>query len=69
MTKVKLYEKKIKDSRRSLYLDFYPPIINPQTRRPTRCEHLQLYIYERPRIETEKNHNKETCLLAENIRA
>lgn len=69
MTKVKLYEKKIKDGRRSLYLDFYPPIINPQTRKQTRREHLRLFIYERAKTETEKNHNKETRLLGENIRA
>ncbi len=69
MTKVKLYEKKIKDGRKSLYLDFYPPIMNPETRKPTRREHLKLYIYERPKSETEKNHNKETKMLGEAIRS
>ena len=69
MTKVKLYEKKIKDGRKSLYLDFYPPIINPETRKATRREHLKLYVYERPKNETEKKHNKETKMLGEAIRS
>lgn len=69
MTKVFLREKKLMHERRGLYLDFYPPIINPDTGKPTRREHLRLFVYERPKAETEKNHNKETRLLAEYIRA
>ena len=69
MIKVFLREKKLKHGKRGLYLDFYPPIVHPETRRPTRREHLRLYVYERPRIEAEKEHNKETRALAENLRA
>ncbi len=69
MAKVFLREKKLKHGKRSLYLDFYPPIINPNTRTPTRREHLKLTIYERPKTEIEKNHNKETKLIGEHIRA
>lgn len=69
MTKVKLYEKKISGGRKSLFLDFYPPITNPETRKPTRREHLKIYLYERPKNETEKNHNKETKMLGEAIRS
>src|SRR5215204_1029565 len=69
MSKVFLREKKLKNGKRGLYLDFYPPITNPQTRQPTRREHLRLYVYEKPKTETEKEHNKETKLLAENVRA
>lgn len=54
MAKVFLREKKIKHDKRSLYLDFYPPVIHPKTRKPTRREHLKLYVYERPKTETEK---------------
>lgn len=65
--KVNLREKKIKNGKRSLYLDFYPPIIadGKQTRR----EFLSLYVYEKPKTETERNHNKETRMLAEHNRA
>jgi integrase len=69
MTKVFLREKKLKNGKRGLYLDFYPPIINPETQKPTRREHLGLYIYERPKNETERDFNKETKMLGENIRS
>ena len=52
-----------------MYLDFYPPIPHPETRKLTRREHLKLYIYERPKTETEKDHNKETKILGESIRS
>ena len=67
--KVTLREKRLKDNRRRLYLDFYPPIIKPDTGKPTRREFLSLYLLEKPRNEHERPHNKETLLLAENIRA
>jgi integrase len=69
MTKVFLREKKLKNGKRGLYLDFYPPVINPETQKPTRREHLGLYIYERPKNETERDFNKETKMLGENIRS
>ena len=69
MTKVKLYEKKIKDGRKSLYLDFYPPIPKLGTNKTTRREILGLYVYERPKNEAQREYNKETRMLAENIRA
>jgi hypothetical protein len=65
MVKVFLREKKLKHGKKGLYLDFYPPIVHPQTAKPTRRENLRLYLYERPKAETEKNHNKETKLLGE----
>jgi len=55
--------------RRSLYLDFYPPIPHPETRKPTRREHLKLYIYEKPKTDLERNHNKETKILGETLRS
>ncbi len=67
--KVTLREKKISDGRKSLYLDFYPAIPNADTGKETRREFLGLYILERPRTEVEKQTNKETKILAENIRA
>ncbi|GAA4416775.1 site-specific integrase [Nibrella viscosa] len=66
---VSLREKPISDGRKSLYLDFYPPILHPDTGKPTRREFLGLYVYAKPRLEIERQHNKETRLLGENIRA
>lgn len=68
-TKVFLREKKMSGGRRSLYLDFYPPITHPVTGKPTRREFLRLEILERPKTEMDKTQNKETRALAENIRA
>lgn len=68
-TKVKLRQRAISGNRQSLYLDFYPPIPHPETGKPTRREFLGLYIYEKPKTPIDKQHNKETLQLAENIRA
>lgn len=67
--KVFLREKKMTKGRRSLYLDFYPPILHPETRKPTRREHLKLFIYEKPKTELERDHNKETKILGETLRS
>ena len=66
--KVKLREKPISKKRKSLYLDFYPPIPNPKTGKPTRREFLKLYIFEKPKNPIDKKHNKETLQLGEQIR-
>lgn len=81
MTKVSLRVKKISDKKESLYLDFYPPITNPTTGKPTRREFLGLHI--NPETITDKDgnvkkiklnpidkqHNKDTKKLAEDIKA
>ncbi|MVM34030.1 tyrosine-type recombinase/integrase [Spirosoma sp. HMF4905] len=65
--KVTLREKKISGGRKSLYLDFYPPIPNPETSQLTRREFLGLYLFEKPRTEPDKLHNWETKELAARI--
>lgn len=55
--------------RKRIYLDFYPPIPHPQTGKTTRREFLELYLFEKPLTPTDREHNKETKILAENIRA
>jgi len=67
-TKVKLREKNISGNRQSLYLDFYPPIPHPETGELTRREFLGLYIFAKPKNPTDKQHNKETKQIAEQIR-
>ena len=69
MTIVFLREKKLLYGKGGLYLDFYPPITYPETLKKTRREHLLLNIFEKPKTEAEKEHNKETKMLAENIKA
>ena len=67
-TKVSLRQKKISKGRKSLYLDFYPPIPHPETGKPTRREFLGLYIYEKAKTPINKQHNTETLKIGESIR-
>lgn len=66
--KVKLRQKAISGNRKSLYLDFYPAIQNPETGAPTRREFLGLYLFDKAKNPIDKKHNKETLQLAEQIR-
>lgn len=66
--KVKLREKKISGNRQSLYLDFYPAIPHPETGEPTRREFLKMYLFDKAKNPIDKQHNKETIQLAEQIR-
>lgn len=66
--KVKLREKKISGNRQSLFLDFYPAIPHPETGLPTRREFLGMYLMEKPKNPFDKQHNKETLQIAEQIR-
>lgn len=67
-TKVKLRQKDISGNRQSLYLDFYPAIPHPETGEPTRREFLGLYLFDKAKNPIDKQHNKETLQLAEQIR-
>ncbi|WP_207430567.1 tyrosine-type recombinase/integrase [Sabulibacter ruber] len=69
MTKVKLRSKAISGGRQTLYLDYYPPISNPENGNLTRREFLGLYVFDKPKSVTEKEYNKDTYDLAESIKA
>src|ERR1035441_7133763 len=66
--KVALRQKPISGNRQSLYLDFYPAILNPVTGEPTRREFLGLYLFDKAKTPVDKEHNKDTMLIAEQIR-
>src|SRR5689334_9310511 len=66
--KVKLRTKAISGNRKSLYLDFYPAIPHPETGKPTRREFLGYYLFDKPKKAVDKQHNKETLQLADQIR-
>ncbi|WP_299104315.1 site-specific integrase [uncultured Tenacibaculum sp.] len=66
--KVTLRQKPISKGRKSLYLDFYPPIPIIGTDKTTRREFLGLYIYNKATTPLQKQDNKQTLLLAEQIR-
>lgn len=47
---------------RSLYLDFYPPVVIDG--KETRRDFLRLYVYDKPKDEIEREHNKDTRIQA-----
>ncbi len=57
---ITLRKKQLSKNRSRLYLDFYPPLPNPGTGKPTRREFLDLYLFDKPANEFDKQHNKET---------
>ena len=69
MGKVFLRQKKISGGKLSLYLDYYPAIINPKTGTETRREFLGLHILEDPITPEEKKENKKVLDMAEIIRS
>jgi len=69
MINVTLRSKKIANNMFSLYLDYYPSIINPKTGKESRREFLKLKTYQKPQTEIQISHNKETLNLADIIRA
>lgn len=64
---VRLRKKLLANGMLSLYLDFYPPILNAETNKYTRREFLKLYLFERPKNPIQKISNIETLHIAELI--
>ncbi|MCR1026656.1 site-specific integrase [Cellulophaga baltica] len=69
MANVTVRKKKLANNKYSLYLDYFPPIINPKTGKESRREFLKLQIHATPKDQIEKTHNKQTIEFAEIIRA
>jgi integrase len=66
--KVTLRKKPISGKRHSLYLDFYPAVINRENGELTRREFLGMYIFDNTRNPLDKIHNTDTLNTAEQIR-
>ncbi|KAA8484938.1 integrase-like protein [Arcticibacter tournemirensis] len=64
MSKVTLRKKPIAKGKLSLFLDIYPPVPHPETGKVVRKHYLKLFVYSKPKTETERFHNKETYELA-----
>lgn len=64
---VTLRKKTLSTGRISLYLDFYPPIRHPDTGEMTRREFLKMYLLDKPRTDLERETNRLTFLLAQNV--
>ena len=68
-TSVNLREKKLAKGMLGLYLDFYPPVLIPETGKTTRREHLKIRIYEKPKTAHEKEVNRIGKAKADSIRS
>jgi len=68
-SKVTLRRKPISKGRDSLYLEYYPPLRDPETMKLVYKETLGIYIYQNPQNYVERNYNDEILLKAEAIRA
>lgn len=62
---ISLRQKSLKDGRISLFLDYYLP----KAKQIRRKESLKLYLYSNPKSKPQKEHNKNTLILAESIRS
>jgi len=66
--KVKLRQKAISAGRSSLYLDYYPGVVDQKTGKLKRREFLNLYLLNNPKSIIDKKQDKETMQIAEEIR-
>lgn len=67
MAKVKMRLRTIVNNRKSIILDYSPSLKNPSTGKLHRFETLKLYIYDDPADQWERQHNKETMVLARSV--
>jgi integrase len=67
MAKVKMRMRTIVNNRKSIVLDYSPPLKNPASGKFHRFETLKLYIYDEPADQWERQHNKETMILARTV--
>ncbi|WP_131537423.1 phage integrase SAM-like domain-containing protein [Pedobacter nototheniae] len=66
MSNVKLRFKPLKN-RQSLFLDYYPPLLDPATGKTIRFVSLKLYLFTKPENEFQRMHNKHTLITANNV--
>lgn len=64
---VNLRQKDISNGRVTLYLDYYPPILNKDTNKYTRRELLKIYLFKKPANQIQKIANIENLRSAELI--
>lgn len=65
---VTLRQKELKNGRISLYLDFYPPILDTKKNKYTRRDFLKIYLFKKPKDQIQKISNIENRRIAELIK-
>ncbi len=58
-TKVTLRQRLLNSGKITLYLDFYPPLKDPETKKNIRHEYLGIYLVKSPKFAIEKEANKQ----------
>lgn len=69
MIRVELRQRKRENGKTSLFLDFYPPIVDPKTGKKKRQEFLKLYIIDKPKTQGQRDFNRQVMQTAEEILA
>ena len=69
VTKVTFRKRLLPSGKITLYLDFYPPLRDPHTRKYVRHEYLGIYLVNKPKFPSDKDANKEKIAQAEAIRS
>lgn len=64
ISKVTLRQEKLKSGKLSLYLNFYPPIWNPNIKKMSRREFLGLYLIAEPQDKFEMDYNEAILIKA-----
>lgn len=67
MSNVKLRAKALRNNRQTLFLDYYPPLLNPATGKSTRFVCLKLYLFTKPENDFQRKHNKQTLITANTV--
>jgi hypothetical protein len=67
MSNVKLRAKALRNNRQTLFLDYYPPLLNPATGKSTRFVCLRLYLFTKPENDFQRKHNKQTLITANTV--
>lgn len=68
-SKVTLRQRLLPSGKITLYLDFYSPLRDPNTRKYVRHEYLGIYLKNKPKFQADKDANKEKIAQAEALRS
>lgn len=69
MARVTIRMRPLENNRKSIYLDFAPPIRNPKTGKMQRFKFLKVFIYDKPADKLQRRHNEETMEMVEKLRS
>lgn len=69
VTKVKLRKRLLPSGKITLYLDFWPPLVNPNTGKASRREYLGIYLVNKPRTPEDREANNVKMIAAEGLRS